>query len=309
MSPWVWERKYEIDSLCYPIELAYRLWRITGRADVIDERFRAAADAILELWTVEQDHEAQVAVPVPAARRRADGHARPGGTWAATAADRDVVERFPAQRRRHRARVQRARRTCSRRWCSAYLQAIATEVLARRALADAGEGAEGRHRRRDRPARHGRAPDARPRLRLRGGRRGASVADGRREHAEPAVAADDRVRRRRRPDVPGDPPAAAQPREPLLLQRHARGRGRQPAHAAVPRLADRAGGAGPDQHVGGGAAATAGAPPRHDRRHRPDARVASTSTTRPSSPASGSPGPTRCSASWPWPTPATPGIR
>lgn len=55
-NPWVWERKYEIDSLCYPIQLSYLYWQATGRTQIFDEGWRGMADSVLALWQVEQRH-------------------------------------------------------------------------------------------------------------------------------------------------------------------------------------------------------------------------------------------------------------
>lgn len=59
MTPWVWERKYEVDSLAFPLQLARQLWRGTGRTDHLDESFRAAANLIIDTLRTEQDHDAR----------------------------------------------------------------------------------------------------------------------------------------------------------------------------------------------------------------------------------------------------------
>lgn len=55
-NPRVWERKYEVDSLAFPLVLAHTLWSRTGRVDHLD-RFGEVARTIVALWRVEQDHE------------------------------------------------------------------------------------------------------------------------------------------------------------------------------------------------------------------------------------------------------------
>ncbi|MHB9757186.1 glycoside hydrolase family 125 protein [Streptomyces sp. BYX5S] len=55
-DPWVWEEKYEVDSLAFPLLLAHRFWRATGRTDHVARALDAARSA-LRVWRTEQDHE------------------------------------------------------------------------------------------------------------------------------------------------------------------------------------------------------------------------------------------------------------
>ena len=53
-SPWVFERKWEIDSHCYPVRLAYHYWKTTGDSSVFDDAWLTAVRNILDTFTVQQ---------------------------------------------------------------------------------------------------------------------------------------------------------------------------------------------------------------------------------------------------------------
>lgn len=56
-NDWEWERKYEVDSLCYPLWLLNSYYEATGDETVFSPEVKKAFRRILDTWKTEQHHD------------------------------------------------------------------------------------------------------------------------------------------------------------------------------------------------------------------------------------------------------------
>jgi meiotically up-regulated gene 157 (Mug157) protein len=56
-NPWLWERKYEIDSLCYPVQLCQDYYSTTDDISIFDQNTLEALHLIVEVLEREQRHD------------------------------------------------------------------------------------------------------------------------------------------------------------------------------------------------------------------------------------------------------------
>lgn len=56
LNPWMWERKYELDSLCFPVQLLYSYWKETGQTDAFTDACYQALTSIVNVMITEQRH-------------------------------------------------------------------------------------------------------------------------------------------------------------------------------------------------------------------------------------------------------------
>jgi len=54
MKPGLHERKWEIDSLCYPIRLAHGYWKATGDTSIFDEEWQSAMELVYSTFIEQQ---------------------------------------------------------------------------------------------------------------------------------------------------------------------------------------------------------------------------------------------------------------